>query len=54
MVYNITTFFLFKNTFQYQTAKFKNAKSQLLFYQHNSDLFEKTLMLVEIEGKKRG
>ena len=33
MVYNITTF---KNIFQYQTAKFNNAKPQLLLHQPTS------------------
>ena len=31
IIYNITI--LFKNAFQYQAAKFKNAKPQLLFHQ---------------------
>ena len=32
MMYNIT---IFKNVFQYQTAKFNNSKPQLLLYQPN-------------------
>ena len=32
MIYNIT---IFKNVFQYQTAKFNSAKPQLLLYQPN-------------------
>jgi len=41
MIYNITTF---KNAFQYQTAKFNNAKPQLLLHQTNkiSHEFEET------------
>ena len=35
MMYNISTF---KNVFQYQTAKFNNAKRQLLLHQPNNSI----------------
>ena len=35
MMYNISTF---KNVFQYQTAKFNNAKLQLLLHQPNNSI----------------
>ena len=46
MIYNVTTF---KNAFQYQTAKFNNAKPQLLLHQTNkiSLEFEETQDIVE-------
>ena len=46
MIYNVTTF---KNAFQYQTAKFNNAKPQLLLHQTNkiSHEFEETQDIVE-------
>ena len=46
MIYNVTTF---KNAFQNQTAKFNNAKPQLLLHQTNkiSHEFEETQDIVE-------
>lgn len=35
MIYNIT---IFKNVFQYQTAKFNNTKVQLVLHQPNSSM----------------